>query len=277
MAVETVFIRRDGNADKRGASRRGRVVSGASKPRPPFNWSNCFKPIKKLTVVGLITGVGFFAYQKINAYQLDHLAIKTVHINGERQYEKNNAVTKIISAYTDDDFFNLKIEEMRDRLVDVSWVKSVSLRKEWPDRLVVNIEEHHPVAHWQDGNQKDWLLSKQGVKFKSEFEVPKAMPLLSSRDMNIERVMGQYKRISLALLDQKLNVRKMNFNTRHEWLLTLSNGIQVKYLDDDKNMAVHRMLLALNILTESQQVQVETIDLRYEHGFAIRWREDKHV
>lgn len=277
MVAKGILIRRDDNATKRGASRRGRVASGASKPKPPFNWSRIFNSIKKLTVMGLIVCACIFTYQKIDAYQLEHLAIKTVHINGERQYEQNNAVTKIISAYTDDDFFNLKIEEMRDRLVEVSWVKSVSLRKEWPDRLVVNVEEHHPVAHWQDDNQKNWLLSKQGVKFESEFDVPEAMPMLSGQDVNIEKVMNQYKRLSLALLNEKLNVTNINLNTRHEWSLTLSNGIQVKYLDDDANMAVQRMLLALNILTASQQKQVETMDLRYEHGFAIRWREDKHV
>lgn len=277
MLAENVLIRRDDRSAKRGASRRGRVVSGASKPSTPFDWSRVIRPIKRIIIVGLVVGVCIFSYQKIQAYRLESLTIKTVHINGERQYENSNAVTKIIGAYTNDDFFNLKIEAMRDHLMEVSWVKSVSLRKEWPDRLVVNIQEHHPFAHWQDEHQRDWLLSKRGVKFESEFALPQGMPVLSGQNVDIEKVMRQYKHVSLTLLDKKLNVKKMNLNTRHEWLITLSNGVQVKYLDDDSDMAIERMLLALSILTTLQLEQVDTIDLRYEHGFAIRWREDKNV
>lgn len=277
MSVDGILVRKNGGSVKRGATRRGRAVLGASRTQTPFDWSRVWRPVKRLTLFTGVMVICVFAYQRLDAYQLEHLAIKTVHINGTRQYTSENEVTKIIGAYTQNDFFNLKIEAMRDSLVAVPWVKSVSLRKEWPDRLVVNIEEHQPVAHWKDENQRNWLLSATGVQFESEFSVPDTLPVFSGQNVNIEKIMNQYKTVSMALLPRDLSVKEVALNTRHEWLLVLSNGIQIKYLDDDASMAIQRMLLALNVLSAEQLKHVETIDLRYEHGFAVRWGEDKHV
>lgn len=272
-----VLMRKDDRQAKRGASRRARQVSGASRAKAPFDWSRVFSPLKKIVVIACVCGLGVTAYQTFDAYQLEHLTIKTVHINGGREYNDQNEVTKIISAYTQNDFFNLKIESMRDRLMGVSWVKAVSLRKQWPDRLVVNIEEHQPVAYWKDENNTNYLLSKTGRRFESEFALPSGMPKLSGQNENIGKIMNQYKHISLALLNRKMSITAMSLNTRHEWLITLNNGVDVKYLDDDADVALSRMLLAFNVLAKETSKRAQTIDLRYEHGFAVRWREDENV
>src|SRR5579864_8132371 len=46
--------------------------------------------------------------------------------------------------------FTLNLADARVALQSVPWVKSVALRRRWPDRLEVAVIEHEPLALWND-------------------------------------------------------------------------------------------------------------------------------
>src|SRR5690606_37879060 len=48
-------------------------------------------------------------------------------------------------------FFSTELESVRERVETVPWVRSARVRRIWPDRLEVRIEEHRPLALWHDG------------------------------------------------------------------------------------------------------------------------------
>jgi hypothetical protein len=49
-------------------------------------------------------------------------------------------------------FFTVDLNEVRAAVVAVPWVRRAMVRRIWPDRLVVAIEEHRPLALWGDGH-----------------------------------------------------------------------------------------------------------------------------
>ncbi len=47
-------------------------------------------------------------------------------------------------------FFTMNLDRARSSLAAVPWVRNVALRRQWPQRLEVTIEEHAPLARWND-------------------------------------------------------------------------------------------------------------------------------
>ena len=48
-------------------------------------------------------------------------------------------------------FFTMDLDRAQRALAQVPWVRNVALRRQWPHRLEVEVEEHAPLARWNDG------------------------------------------------------------------------------------------------------------------------------
>src|SRR6266571_400992 len=59
-------------------------------------------------------------------------------------------------------FFTTNLEQVRTAFESVPWVRRATVRREWPDQLIVEIEEHEALGTWgEDGR----LLSVKGDVF----------------------------------------------------------------------------------------------------------------
>lgn len=53
------------------------------------------------------------------------------------------------------------LDELKERVERVAWVRSASISRQLPDTLWVRLDEHRPVARWMDGNRQV-LVSETG-------------------------------------------------------------------------------------------------------------------
>ena len=53
---------------------------------------------------------------------------------------------------------------VQGQLASHPWVRQVSIRRIWPNRLLVRLEEHQPMASWEDGR----FFNRQGELFLGE-------------------------------------------------------------------------------------------------------------
>jgi len=58
-------------------------------------------------------------------------------------------------------FFTMDLDAARASLARVPWVRAVALRRQWPRRLEIEVDEHQPLARWNDGA----LVSTRGDVF----------------------------------------------------------------------------------------------------------------
>ena len=63
-------------------------------------------------------------------------------------------------------FFTMDLDRARAALAQVPWVRRASLRRQWPQRLEVTIEEHEPLARWND----DALIDVDGEVFSADYD-----------------------------------------------------------------------------------------------------------
>ena len=67
-------------------------------------------------------------------------------------------------------FFTADLDQVRKVFESVPWVRRASVRREWPDQLIVELEEHEALGTWgEDGR----LLSVKGDVFTANLaELP---------------------------------------------------------------------------------------------------------
>ena len=63
-------------------------------------------------------------------------------------------------------FFTMNLDRSRAALARVPWVRKVALRRQWPQRLEVEIEEHAPLARWNDAA----LVNAEGEVFVADYD-----------------------------------------------------------------------------------------------------------
>ncbi len=63
-------------------------------------------------------------------------------------------------------FFTMDLERARRALAEVPWVRAIALRRQWPHRLEIAVEEQAPLARWNDAG----LVNTMGEVFVAEMD-----------------------------------------------------------------------------------------------------------
>ena len=81
--------------------------------------------------------------------------IRALQVDGELQ--RNNLPTLRANALPRlaGNFFSIDLQRARLAFQSVPWVRHAVVRRVWPDRLAVRLEEHHPVALWASDGEKN--------------------------------------------------------------------------------------------------------------------------
>ena len=153
---------------------------------------------------------------------------------------------------------------LRASLEHLPWVRRASVRRAWPDRIEVALEEHVALARW--GNEG--LVNTQGERFAGETKAE--LPLFVGPPGSEGEIARRYARYSELVRPLGSPIERVVLSQRYAWQLTLANGMQIT-LGRDAELAERR--LARFIEAYGGQAQANhVVDLRYPNGFALRQR-----
>jgi len=172
-------------------------------------------------------------------------------------------------------FFTADLEQARAVFESLPWVRRASVRRQWPDRLVVQLEEHRALARWNDeaGNR---FVNPQGEAFNApgEAKVGAALPLLTGPEGSEKEVAKRYGDM-LALFNQiGKTPRVVTLSPRQAWTVKLSDGLAIEVGREQAQSSVTARLerFVANYAATLGRItaRVEAVDLRYPNGFAAR-------
>ena len=122
-------------------------------------------------------------------------------------------------------FFTNDLEVTRAAFEALPWVRRVTVRRQWPDRLVVSIEEHRALARWNDeeGNR---FVSVMGEAFHAQGEklIGARLPLLLGPEGSEKEVAQRYAEFAqrLAVIGQTPAV--VSLSPRQAWTIRLGRS-----------------------------------------------------
>ncbi len=171
-------------------------------------------------------------------------------------------------------FFTVDLDAARDAFKAVPWVREATVRRKWPNGLVVAIEEHQALGTWgEDGR----LLSVKGDVFTANLaEAEEEVNLLKfyGPDGSEKEVAAQYDALKKEFAAIRLEPFFLELSDRYAWRTVLNNGVTVRFGREQGNRNMReqmgRLLAVYPRLTAQLSNRMKEIDLRYPNGLALR-------
>ena len=204
-------------------------------------------------------------------------AIAGITVQGDVSH--NNAVTlrANIAPRLAGNFFTVNLASAREAFEAVPWVRQAVVRREFPNRLRVQLQEHRAVAFWgADGEGK--LLNNYGEVFEAnpgEVEAEE-LPRLAGPQEQSGLVLAMYLAVKPVFEALDLNVDHLTLSPRGSWQLELDNGAQVELgrgTADEVMARTQRFAQTLTQVTSRYGRRPEALvsaDLRHGDGYAVR-------
>lgn len=169
-------------------------------------------------------------------------------------------------------FFTVDLGAVRESFEQVPWVRRAQVRRIWPNRLRVGIEEHQPLAVWHDGR----LVSRQGELFAARIAAADAVGDLlefSGPPGSEAEVTRRWRQLHEQLAPLQLAPEAVTLSPRWAWSARLDNGT-VLLLGREQGMPIAERVARWVSVQPTVQLrlnrEIAAVDLRYPNGFAMR-------
>ncbi len=193
--------------------------------------------------------------------------LTTVEITGDLDHIDRVALEQRLLPAAAGGFFSVDVVAVAEAARHEPWVKRALVRRVWPDKLVVEIVGHRAIARWGDGG----LLSDSGEVFAVAGPLPDALPLLSGpAGARPQRVFADYQRFG-RLLEGLPPVREVRQEARGAWHIGLANGLTITAGRKDVAARLKRFAAVYRSRLAGVAPPLESVDLRYSDGFAVRF------
>jgi cell division protein FtsQ len=202
-------------------------------------------------------------------------ALRAIRVEGD--VTRNSLATIRANAlpHLAGNFFTVDLSAAQRAFESVPWVRRAVVRRVWPNRLVVRLEEHQPVALWTAENGADRLVNRQGEVFEANVGDVEddGLPTLQGPDGSSAHVLGLFGRLApvLAPLGGKLDT--LALSARGSWRAELGNGAELQLgrgTDDDVVERAQRFVETLPQVVARYQRPLESADLRHRDSYAVR-------
>jgi len=200
-------------------------------------------------------------------YVVVHLPIfplREVKIDGQLSHVSREQVKLIVAKHLKGNFFTLDLIKARDAFEKLPWARNVSLRRRWPDKLEVSIEEHQALARW--GSIA--LVNTHGELFHAASGSD--LPVFYGPGDGVIEVASQYGEFSKALKAANLEIASLGLTPRRAWQITTTNGMVVELGRVEMQARLEKFAGVYSSTIAGLNKKITYADLRYPNGFALR-------
>ncbi len=243
--------------------------------RPPWwrrvDWGLVWaglRPLALLALVALLGTAGWRGYHWL--LRPDTLPVRRVQIVGTLHHVDRAALQARLRDSVHGGFFSLDLRRVQAALEALPWVYRVSLRRVWPDRLVVAVEEQRPIARWGE----DAFLNRYGEVFRAPRTPELArLPRIDGQPGREKALIERFVAVDRVLSPLGLAVEALQEDARHAQRLRLAGGLEIILGREEQMARLRRFAATYPRALAPFVARVAAVDLRYANGFTVRWRQ----
>jgi cell division protein FtsQ len=206
-------------------------------------------------------------------------AIRSIAVSGDVTH--NNALTlrANVAPHLRGTFFTLDLGRARATFEAVPWVRQAVVRREFPNRLLVQLQEHRAVAYWgPEGESR--LVNSFGEVFEANVgEVEHdGLPRLQGPDGQSVQIWEAFQAFKPLFDPMDLALEQLELSGRGSWRARLDTGAVIELGAGSLPEVQARTQAFLKTLTQvsarygRKPEALETADLRHQDGYALRMR-----
>lgn len=180
----------------------------------------------------VLAGVGVVA-GLVALYFSPALRVQDVQVSGATFTDP--AEVENLSALEGDSMFRLDTESIRRRLALLPMVQDVSVEREWPNTVVINLTERQPWGHWKVG-EDIYVIDAEGVVLPG-VGMPEGTPLVVDLSNPVRLLPGDRVDHDAVVLAQNLlanvpprlilSIAGIEYSAEHGLAVTTDAGYRV--------------------------------------------------
>lgn len=236
-----------------------------------------------LAVCALLMGAVVWIAQR-PYFSISSLHLATSEDEGELRFVTASSLNEAVKGKLRGNFFFIDLDGARRLIETAPWVRHARVQRVWPNALTVYIEEHQPLALWNENE----MINSWGEAFSAYAgDLPEdvMLPQLKGPEESERLVVQRYAEVARWFAPLRLRVNELALSPRYAWEVTLSDGMRLNLgRDPAADIAdphgrsgalpfaarIERFVEAWPRLAQSVNGRaIAHADLRYPNGFAI--------
>ncbi len=197
------------------------------------------------------------------------LPIRYINVEGVVNQVAPSALNAVLNTVVEHSMF-ANLQPLQQRLLTLPWIKTVVVKRAWPNTLVVHLTEMQPVARFNQG----LVLTRDGLIFSPpSLTHVMALPLLLGPPDKALFLWQSYCVMSDLLNPVGLKIWRLSLSPRFSYEVMLNNGLVLML---GATNVTERLQLFLKIYAQQLAPKIDQIayiDLRYPSSLAIGWKD----
>ena len=198
-----------------------------------------------------------------------------VRLEGDLQRNSVTTVRANAMPHLAGNFFTMDLARTRTAFEQVPWVRHAVVRRVWPDKLIVTLEEHQPVALWEGDENSDKMVNSHGEVFEANVGDVEddSLPQFAGPDGTSAQVLDMYRRLQPVFAAMDVEVNALRLSGRGSWKVDLDDGASVELGRGTQDEVVERSTRFVRTLPQVLQkfhAPLESADLRHAEGYAVK-------
>ena len=224
----------------------------------------------------LLLGVALCALALWWLARLPVFALRAIRVEGEVLRNSESTIRANAAHRLTGSFLTLDLQKSRTAFESVPWVRRAVVRKVWPMRLSVQIEEHRPVALWAMADGNDRLVNSFGEVFEANVGDVEddGLPRLAGPDGSAPQMLAMQRRLQPVLAPLGAgDLAQLTMSARGSWRVELDKGAALELgrgSEDEVLARTDHFVHTMPRVVAQYQRPLESADLRHADGFAVR-------
>ena len=205
--------------------------------------------------------------------RMQFFPLREVVVLHELREVKRAEIERVLDGRLRGNFFSVNLEVLRQALEQLPWVRKAEVRRQWPGRIEVALEEHAAAAFW--GQATGQLVNTHGEVFSATLRALPAvpMPVLSGPSGLSAEMLGYYQQAEEMLRPLGRTPRVLTISPRLAVQIKLDDGMVVELGREQAKSPVRQRLERFvdyypSVLGAARH-KPQVVDMRYPNGFAL--------
>jgi cell division protein FtsQ len=199
--------------------------------------------------------------------------IRGVRVEGDVARVNAAALRANATPRLSGNLFTMDLDAARAAFESVPWVRRAMVRRVWPDRLAVTLEEHEVAAFW--GEER--LVNTHGEVFEANLGdvEDETLPVLWGPEGSAAEVLALYRRLAPVFARLETRIERLTLSSRGHWHAELDRGADIELgrgTQDEVVARAQRFVATITQVTSQYPGPLEYADLRHSNGYAVRIR-----
>ena len=202
-------------------------------------------------------------------------AVRAIAVDGDVARNSVSTIRANAAPRLSGNFLTMDLGAVRRAFESVPWVRHAVVRRVWPNRLRVQLEEHRPVALWGTDTGSEKLVNSFGEVFEANLGDVEddSLPALSGPEGSSAHMLSMLSRLGPLFAPLDAEIVALSLSGRGSWRAELDTGARIELgrgSDEEVLARTERFVGTVTQVSSRYQRPLEYADLRHHDGYAVR-------